>query len=197
HGTVERKPADRKRDRVCQDDSQRAADESNSESFRQELKQNVSAPRPECFLHPDLASALGHRDQHDVHQTDAADAEGKGADEAKQNLQADGDDFELVNLFHQIKHAHGTAVGLTELVLGGQDGACRLFESCVLWSFVVEPDGIEVVSVLQVTHGGERDVDGTINVIVALLHYRAEDADHFEAKAIDADALAQCVAPGE
>ena len=103
--------SNRKRDHVGQHDSQRSADESNGESFGEELQQNVSAARAQRLFHSDLSRPLRHRDQHDVHQADAANAQRQRADEAQQNFQADGDDFELVNLFHEVKYAHRAAIG--------------------------------------------------------------------------------------
>ncbi len=88
-------------------------------------------------------------------------------------FQADGDDFKLVNLFHQIKNTQGAAVGLTELVFASQNRARRLFQPFVFRSLVVEPDGIQVMSVFEFTHSGERDVDRPVDIVFALLHLRA------------------------
>ena len=55
--------------------------------LRQELEENVVAPRSQRFLHADLAGALRHRNQHDVHQPDAADAQRDRPDECQQDLQ--------------------------------------------------------------------------------------------------------------
>ena len=116
---------------------------------------------------------------------------------AEQNLQAESDDLELVDLLHQIKDKQGAAVGGIELVLRGHDVAHRLLDPFIVVGLVIEPDGIEVVSVLEVAHGGEGDVDDAIDIVVARLHLGAENADDFKADAIDADVLAQGVASGE
>src|SRR5205807_2869228 len=116
-------------DCIGQDYPQQAADKSNGKSLCEELKQDVPAAGAERLFHSNFTSALGDGDQHDVHQTDAADAQGQRADKAKKNLQADGDDFELMNLLHQVEDAQGTAVGLIELVFAGQYGAGRLLQS--------------------------------------------------------------------
>ena len=47
-GAVKSQPADRQRDRVSQDDSQYASDESDGQGFRQELQQNVLALRAQA-----------------------------------------------------------------------------------------------------------------------------------------------------
>ena len=49
---------------------------------------------PKRFQHTDLARALLHRDQHDVHQAHAADAQRKRPDERHQDLQPERDDVE-------------------------------------------------------------------------------------------------------
>ena len=53
------------------------------------------------------------------------------------------------------------------------------------------------MGVLEVAHGGEGDVDDAVDVVVALLHLGAEDADDFEAESVDANGLAQGTAAGE
>ena len=54
----------------------------------------------ERFLHANLTGALRDRNQHDIHQPDAADAEGKRANETHQDLQPERNDFELMELGH-------------------------------------------------------------------------------------------------
>ncbi len=103
HGAVKRQSADRERDSVGEDDSEDSAYECDGESFGQKLQEDVPAARAERFLDSNLARALRHRDQHDVHEADAADSKSQSADEAQQNLQADRDDFELVDLLHQVE----------------------------------------------------------------------------------------------
>ena len=51
--------------------------------------------------------------------------------------------------------------------------------------------------VLQIAHGGERNVDQLVDAVIAFLHVRRQDADHLEADAVDADELAQRVLAGE
>ena len=48
--------------------------------------------RAQGLFDADFAGALLHRDQHDVHQADAADAERERADEGQQNLERGGYD---------------------------------------------------------------------------------------------------------
>src|SRR5260370_38851928 len=53
-------------------------------------------------------------------------------------------DFELVDLGHEVEHSHCLAVCLVELVLHRHDGADRLFQPLVLRSLVGEPDRVQV-----------------------------------------------------
>ena len=55
--------------------------------FHEELAQNVAAPRPDGPPQADLARALRHRDQHDVHDADAAHDEGDGRDRGEEQAQ--------------------------------------------------------------------------------------------------------------
>src|ERR1700690_4399543 len=174
HGAVERKSADGEGNDIRQEDAEESANEGDSESFGQKLEEDVSAPCAERFLYADFARALGDRDEHDVHQADAADAESQGADEAEQDLEANGDDLELVDLHHKIKDHEGAAVGGIELVLRGHDVAHGLLDPFIVIGFVIEEDGIEVVSVLEVAHGGERDVDDAIDMVVTGLNLGGE-----------------------
>src|SRR2546421_11151725 len=159
YGAVEGEPSDRKRNSVRQNDSQRAADESNGEGFGQELKKDMPPPRAQRLFHSNLTGSLGYRDQHDVHEADPADAQRKRTDEAQQNREAERNEFELVNLFHEVKHHHGAAISRVELVLDGHHSAHRALQALVSSGLVVEPDGVEVLRILEVADGGEGDVD--------------------------------------
>ena len=74
HCAVKREPADRERNRVSQDDPEHSADESDGKSFGEKLQEDVTAARAQGFFNADLAGALRYRDQHDVHETNSADA---------------------------------------------------------------------------------------------------------------------------
>ncbi|HEY7224538.1 MAG TPA: hypothetical protein VH561_13255 [Micromonosporaceae bacterium] len=54
-------------------DTEHAAAETEDRGLDQELAPDRSGRRPECLAQPDLARALGDRDEHDVHDPDAAD----------------------------------------------------------------------------------------------------------------------------
>ncbi len=102
-----------------------------------------------------------------------------------------------MNLLHQIKEHEGSAIGGIELVLCSHDVAHRLLDPFIVVGLVIEPDGVEVVGVLEVTHGREGHVDDAIDIIVARLHLGTENTDDFKADAIKANVFAQGVASGE
>ena len=47
-----------------------------------------------AFEQPDLAGALGHADQHDVHDADSSDSEGERANDAEQGVESEGKGFQ-------------------------------------------------------------------------------------------------------
>ena len=100
-----------------------------------------------------------------------------------------------MDLVHEVKHHHRPAVCRAELVLDGQHSAHRPFQAFVRRGLVVEPDGVEVLRILKVAHGGEGDVDQPVREVIARLHFGAYDPDDFNAEAIDADSFAQRVTP--
>src|SRR5258708_17502067 len=196
HGAVERKPADGEGNDVGEDDAEKSANEGNGESLGEKLEEDVAAAGAERLLDANFAGGLGDGDEHDIHQADATDAQREGADEGEQDLEAEGDDCELVNLLHQIKDHEGAAVGGIEFVLRGRDVAHGLLDPLIVIGLVIEPDAVEIVSVFEVTHGGERNVDDAVDIVVAGLHFGVENADNFEANAVEANVFAQGVASG-
>jgi len=62
----------------------------------------MAAPGPECLLDANLAGTLSNGDEHDVHKTDAADAESEQADKAQQDLESHRNDAQLTELFNGI-----------------------------------------------------------------------------------------------
>jgi len=63
-------------------------------AFGEELQHDVAAARAQGFLHADLAGALLHGDQHDVHEADAGDAQGERADQREQHLQGERENID-------------------------------------------------------------------------------------------------------
>ena len=116
-GTPEREWTHRPGNQIRDHDPGDSAESSNDQSLREELKQNVPAPRAQGFLYANLAGALRHRHQHDVHQPNAADAERQQADEAEQNLDSDCDDLQFAQLVHAVEHEYGSLVLGIEIVM--------------------------------------------------------------------------------
>ena len=116
HRAVEGQRSHGKRHEVRKQNSQDAADGGDHQGFGQELEQDVPLACAQRLLHADLASALRHRDQHDVHQADAADAERDGSDECQQNLQSQRDDAELRQLLLRVEDKDRTLVVRLEVV---------------------------------------------------------------------------------
>ena len=75
------------------------------------LNQDVTATRTQRLLDADLARTLLHRDQHDVHQADAGNAQRQRSNKRHQHLQTGRDDAELGELLHQVGDKNGVVIG--------------------------------------------------------------------------------------
>ena len=60
---------------IPQPDPEDAPDTGEPDRLDEELRQDVAASRADGFADADLPGPLVHRDQHDVHDPDAADEE--------------------------------------------------------------------------------------------------------------------------
>src|SRR6266481_4346668 len=63
------------------------ADQSEHHRFQQELQADIRAARADCFAHANFLGALGHRDEHDIHHTDAAYEQPDRTDDGGENHQ--------------------------------------------------------------------------------------------------------------
>ena len=77
-------PREHDRGADAQQDADRAAQDAQGQRLDQELEQDVAAGGAQRLADADLAGALGHRDQHDVHDPDAADHEAHRGDAGQQ-----------------------------------------------------------------------------------------------------------------
>jgi hypothetical protein len=84
HLEVAGEAADHRAQQQGQADAEHAAEQAHQHRFDQELLADVALPRTHGHAHADLAGALGHRHQHDVHHADAADQQRDGGDGADQ-----------------------------------------------------------------------------------------------------------------
>ena len=75
------------RDGEADDDADQPAEERQGQGLDQELGEDVAAARADRLADADLAGPLADRDQHDVHDPDAADDERDRGDPAEQQGQ--------------------------------------------------------------------------------------------------------------
>ena len=68
-----------------------AAEQAEQGGFGQELDQDIASARAQGFAQADLAGAFGDRDQHDVHDADAAHQQRNAGDAAQEDGQHAGD----------------------------------------------------------------------------------------------------------
>ena len=61
-----------RRNAITKADAEQAAETADQDGFEQKLAQDISIAGADGLAHADLAGALGDRDQHDVHDADAA-----------------------------------------------------------------------------------------------------------------------------
>ena len=141
----------------------------------------------QSLLHANFAGTLLHGDEHDVHQTNAGDAQRQRSHHGQEHLQRHGQNVKLRKLRHQIGHKNRVVVRRFEVVGGAQRLAQALFDDLVV-APIVEPDSIDIVRVFQIVHGVERHIDGPVAVVVvALLHLGAVHAHHREVNAVQPD----------
>ena len=69
----------REDDRRRRADADRAGGDGDDRRLEDQLHEEIAMRRAERLAQADLAGALGHRDQHDVHHADGADRQGEHA----------------------------------------------------------------------------------------------------------------------
>src|SRR5579864_7872155 len=195
HGAVKSKPTHRQRNNIGKEDAEQAADGGDNHGLSQKLHEDIPGSRAQSLFHTNLARTLRHRDQHDVHQPDAADTQGHCADHPKQALQHGRHDAELRELFLRVEHKYRPRIIGLEVMRQGKSVFDGLGHLVVIEPDRVEPYPIQIVRILDYVHGSEGDVDDTIVVAVALLHARLEYAHYLERNSIDADGLSDGVHP--
>ena len=162
---------------------------------------DVALPRAERPAQADLAHALVHRDQHDVHDADAADAERERADEDEQHLQADGDAVD-----DRAGTPRGRTSGWRACRWARSAGACRPPRAPARWPSprtagvtAQKTSTRGVARVPQVARGRVGDAGALVvaREVVAHLELAVHGADDGEAHAVDQDRLADRRAPAE
>src|SRR5258706_8778704 len=153
--------------------------------------------RSQGLLNANLAGALGHRNQHDVHQADAADAEGQKSDEAKQDFDSSADDLKIEQVGEDVEDKNCPLILGIKTVMEGHRVAYRRYDLCMI-ALVLHHNGIQVIGLGQVAHGAERNVDMAVNVVVAvIMHLMAEHSDDLIRNPVKADAFAESILPGK
>src|SRR5579872_4446654 len=128
NGAIERYGANTIRNCIGKQHAEHTACGGNDQSFRKKLKKNVALARTQSFFHANLAGSLGDGDQHDVHESYAADAQRNSADKGQKNFQSHDDDAELLKLFLRVKHHQRPLIGGLEVVSEAQRLSNRRFK---------------------------------------------------------------------
>src|SRR3984957_14542113 len=167
--------------------SKRASRGRHDHRFGQKLKQNIVTAGAESFFHANFASALGDRDQHDIHQSDPPNPQRYGTDEGQKNFQRHGYNTELRELLLRVEDEDRSLVVGLEAVCGSESVPNRLIKPVVVESGRIHPDAVKVVIVLEHIHGVEGKVDDAVVIVVAFLHTGRANSDDLKRYAVDAD----------
>ena len=146
-----------------------------------------------AFKQADLLGALGDADQHDVHHADSADAEGEGADDAEQCVEADGEGPQHLAALDGVPLGRGLIVLGIEMVAAA-DHIARSQQGCAvqLGGHRLEDDHLRVFGVGQLVENfiGYEGLFVVGTFVHGVLDLDVHDADHFEGAALDQDRLA-------
>ena len=147
--------------------------------------------RAQRLFHADLARTLLHRNQHDVHQPDAADAERQRANESQQDFERRSHDRELVKVLLEIGDEDSALIIGAEVVMPGEHAAHHARELLMIPPVIIHKNSGDVLRIVEVAHGAEGDDDHAVVVVVAALHLVLVNANHLKTDAGDTDALSQ------
>ncbi len=95
-----------------------APDSADDEGFDEELVEDLVAARADGLAQADLAGSFGDRDQHDVHDADAADDQGDHADEHEDDGEGRGDFARRLQNGREVLHRVDGAGGVAALEQG-------------------------------------------------------------------------------
>src|SRR5262249_16662832 len=210
-------------DHEPQEDAAHAADAGLHDGFDEELKGDVAAFGAEGAANADLARALGHRREHDVHDADAADHERDGRNQDEEHLVA------VAGAFGFLEPVERDRDGPVLLVMAGQgyvlqpvaDRDARVLDRLhpfALGLLDFQRD-LVVLDGLAAARAGLADEDGVaeaaqagakgdIDVVVVLLgglgaagaagrHAVGHDADYHIMMLVDDHGLAERILEGE
>jgi len=190
---VERHGRDEIRDADGDDHANEARDEGQGEAFQEKLSEDVSTACAEGFEQADLAGALSDGHEHDIHDTDATDAEGHCSDDAEDELERGAELHDLLRVFDGVPGGDGFVVFGVEVVAVGEN--CS--DSLNRFDVQVGRTGLEdntagVALVAEDAHCIEWDecvfVVGA--VVGGVLDFGGQDADDLEDMPFDLDGFA-------
>jgi len=185
----------------------RTADQAEHRRFDEELKEDVALPCADRFADPDLAGALGHRDEHDVHDADPADQQRDRGDSAEKQGQGVGHFGDRGQQILLIRHSKivGAFVGVVALAEHKRDlFDCRIDYVAVLGLDVYAVLGLDVYRTEHIgaavpptaKQTGLGCRDGNQHLIIDAAQPRAalafENANHRIWLAVDPHLLADC-----
>src|SRR5271169_131965 len=160
--------------------------------------------RPERFAQPDLASALGDGDEHDVNNADRTQGKRDHTDHTEEVVHAVKDPGDALVVFDRVPILERLFKLGIEAVTAGDNVVDFLFRHQMISgrkrTVVQERDGIFAVLLFQakqVAHGLDRNKDARIGAIVAVLADFAEHTDNLEADAIEQNGRAYGRTAGE
>ena len=153
----------------------------------------MAPPGPQRPPQADLADALVHRHQHDVHHAHAADSQGKRADESQKHLEADGQAVDDGPELFPAKHLDGALIRRREVLALGNGGE-DLFLRRLLKAGKDrgEDKNAGITGIPELRCGGIRNPAGFIvaGEVAAEIQFAVHHTDHRETHAADPDRLA-------
>src|SRR5260221_461828 len=149
----------------------------------------------ECAAKTDFTNAFFDGDKHDVHDADAADAEGHGADHKEQGFDADGDAFHDGLELFATKHGDGALVIWRKVLTIGDGGAELHHRGRFKNRSDRFPDhNAGVFCVPEVVGGSVGDEGGIVVAIeiAAVREFHVHGADDGKRNAFDAYGFTEC-----
>src|SRR2546425_4576764 len=172
--------------------SNQSAGESQHQSFEQKLYQDVPWTRSQSFPQPNLARALCHRNQHDVHHANTTDTQCPRPNQYKHRLQSQRESVNHSAIFNRVPLRRCLFVLGIEVMAAGHNFPNRNQRLLVqLRSCGLENDHVRVANIFQIAKNLERNK--TVAVVGPhvhrILNLIAQHADDFEIQAADAYVL--------
>src|SRR5258708_17268111 len=184
----------------AQRNSHQPAQRRHNPRLDQELRQHILLARADGKPDADLARAFGDRDQHDVHDSDAADDQADGRDRGEEyGENAGGGLNDLRDLGHVIGLEIVRRTSAKMPALPHQFRGVLLDLGHVFGAFGADPDHADIGVAGQASlHGAQRH-DNQIVLVLAegRLAARGKDADDFAGNVTHADLGAERILAAE